>query len=97
MDVNKRNFTEFGNMLLFDTSDEEYDGSNKKAIKLPGSKHTDLGERRGKIAVEVQDVAFCPTGKLFSGGRPINSESNRIGWRFASLGYLMIFRNISSS
>ena len=78
MDVNKRNFTEFGNMLLFDTSDEEYDGSNKKAIKLPGSKHTDLGERRGKIAVEVQDVAFCPTGKLFS-GRLINSESSRIG------------------
>ena len=80
MDVNKRNFTEFGNMLLFDTSDEEeYDRSNKKAIKLPGSKHTDLGERRGKIAVEVQDVAFCPTGKLLSGGRLINSESNRIG------------------
>ncbi|PAV91924.1 hypothetical protein WR25_06225 [Diploscapter pachys] len=66
MDVNKRNFTEFGNMLLFDTSDEEYDGSNKKAIKLPGSKHTDLGERRGKIAVEVQDVAFCPTGRRFA-------------------------------
>ncbi|CAB3401985.1 unnamed protein product [Caenorhabditis bovis] len=66
MDVNRRNFTEFGNIQLIDTSDDEDEDSNKKAIKLPGTKHFDLGERRSKPEVSVFAVAYCPTGRRFA-------------------------------
>ncbi|ETN71197.1 WD domain, G-beta repeat protein [Necator americanus] len=51
MDVNRRNFTEFGNMALCETSDSETEPNGKREIRLPGSKHMDLGERRRRFAL----------------------------------------------
>ncbi|VDL79300.1 unnamed protein product [Nippostrongylus brasiliensis] len=65
LDVNRRNFTEFGNMELFDFSDSDHEPDGKRAIRLPGSKHFDLGERSAKPQVLVYAVAFCPTGRKF--------------------------------
>lgn len=68
LDFNRRNFTEFGNMQLVDTSDEEEDDdtNNKMTIKLPGTKHFDLGERRARPEVIVNEVTYCPTGRRFA-------------------------------
>lgn len=67
LDFNRRNFTEFGNMNLVDTSDEDSDdGSNKMAIKLPGTKNFDLGERRSRPEVNVYELTYCPTGRRFA-------------------------------
>ncbi|EYB91308.1 hypothetical protein Y032_0207g2018 [Ancylostoma ceylanicum] len=66
LDVNRRNFTEFGNMALCDTSDSETEPDGKRAIRLPGSKHFDLGERRARPQVAVYALAFCPTGRRFA-------------------------------
>lgn len=66
LDVNRRNFTEFGNMVLCDTSDSETEADGKRAIRLPGSKHFDLGERSARPQVAIYAVAFCPTGRRFA-------------------------------
>ncbi|KAK6739639.1 hypothetical protein RB195_008250 [Necator americanus] len=66
MDVNRRNFTEFGNMALCETSDSETEPNGKREIRLPGSKHMDLGERSARPQVAVYAVAFCPTGRRFA-------------------------------
>lgn len=67
LDFNRRNFTDFGNMQLVDTSDEEDDEpDNKMLIKLPGTKNFDLGERRSRPEVNVYEVAYCPTGRRFA-------------------------------
>ncbi|ULU10048.1 hypothetical protein L3Y34_014411 [Caenorhabditis briggsae] len=68
LDFNRRNFTEFGNMQLVDTSDENEDDepNNKMAIKLPGTKNFDLGERRSRPEVNIYEVTFCPTGRRFA-------------------------------
>ncbi|CAD6188182.1 unnamed protein product [Caenorhabditis auriculariae] len=66
LDVNRRNFTEFGNMELVDTSDEEEERGNKKAIQLPGTKNFDLGERRSHPEMSVFAVTYCPTGRRFA-------------------------------
>ncbi|CAI2348929.1 unnamed protein product [Caenorhabditis sp. 36 PRJEB53466] len=66
LDINRRNITEFGNMNLIDTSDEEDEPDNKMAIKLPGTKNFDLGERRAKLEVNVYEVTYCPTGRRFA-------------------------------
>ncbi|VDM60532.1 unnamed protein product [Angiostrongylus costaricensis] len=66
LDVNRRNFTEFGNMALCDTSDSETEPDGRRAIRLPGSKHFDLGERSARPQVAVYAVAFCPTGRRFA-------------------------------
>uniref|UniRef100_A0A0K0DF84 WD_REPEATS_REGION domain-containing protein n=1 Tax=Angiostrongylus cantonensis TaxID=6313 RepID=A0A0K0DF84_ANGCA len=66
LDINRRNFTEFGNMALCDTSDSETEPDGKRAIRLPGSKHFDLGERSARPQVAVYAVAFCPTGRRFA-------------------------------
>lgn len=63
MDINRRNFSEFGNMQLIDTSDSEEENDGKKAIKLAGTKNGDKGERKGRPLIEVNYVAFCPTGE----------------------------------
>lgn len=66
-DINRRNITEFGNMQLIDTSDEEDDEpNNKMAIKLPGTKNFDLGERRARPEINVYEVSYCPTGRRFA-------------------------------
>ncbi|KAF8356521.1 hypothetical protein PRIPAC_91516 [Pristionchus pacificus] len=65
MDINRRNFSEFGNMQLIDTSDSEEENDGKKAIKLAGTKNGDKGERKGRPLIEVNYVAFCPTGRRF--------------------------------
>ncbi|CAI4230503.1 unnamed protein product [Auanema sp. JU1783] len=65
LDVNRRNFTEFGNMALADVSDSEEEDNHKRAIRLPGSKHFDLGERKGRPEVAVYDLCYCPTGRKF--------------------------------
>ncbi|KJH52858.1 WD domain, G-beta repeat protein, partial [Dictyocaulus viviparus] len=66
LDVNRRNFTEFGNMALCDTSDSEAEPDGKRKIQLPGSKHFDLGERSARPYVAVYAIAFCPTGRRFA-------------------------------
>lgn len=66
LDVNRRNFTEFGNMALYDSSDSETEPDGKRAIRLPGSKHFDLGERSARPQVAVYAVHFCPTGRRFA-------------------------------
>ena len=67
LDFNRRNFTEFGNMQLVDTSDEEDDEpDNKMTIKLPGTKNFDLGERRSRPEVNIYEVTYCPTGRRFA-------------------------------
>uniref|UniRef100_A0A1I7U5U6 RNA helicase n=1 Tax=Caenorhabditis tropicalis TaxID=1561998 RepID=A0A1I7U5U6_9PELO len=67
LDLNRRNFTEFGNMNLIDTSDEEDDEpDNKMAIKLPGTKNFDLTERRSRPEVNIYEVTYCPTGRRFA-------------------------------
>ncbi|KAK6026701.1 DEAD/DEAH box helicase [Ostertagia ostertagi] len=66
LDVNRRNFTEFGNMALFDSSDSETEPDGKRAIRLPGSKHFDLGERSARPQVAVYAVTYCPTGRRFA-------------------------------
>ncbi|VDK52955.1 unnamed protein product [Cylicostephanus goldi] len=66
LDVNRRNFTEFGNMALVDDSDSETEPDGKRAIKLPGSKHFDLGERSARPQIAVYALAYCPTGRRFA-------------------------------
>ncbi|CAI5445765.1 unnamed protein product [Caenorhabditis angaria] len=66
LDFNRRNFTEFGNMNLVDTSDEEEEDNNKMTIKLPGTKNFDLGERRARPEVNIYALAYCPTGRRFA-------------------------------
>ncbi|CAL2029817.1 hypothetical protein CAEBREN_20318 [Caenorhabditis brenneri] len=66
LDFNRRNFTEFGNMQLIDDSDDEEEPNNKMAIKLPGTKNFDLGERRSRPEVNIYEVAYCPTGRRFA-------------------------------
>lgn len=68
LDFNRRNFTEFGNMQLVDTSDEEdeLEPNNKMSIKLPGTKNFDLGERRARPEVNIYEVTYCPTGRRFA-------------------------------
>lgn len=53
--------TEFGNMELFDVSDDE-EGRFKKRIRLPGTAHSDLSERSAKPVMRVTDLSFNPTG-----------------------------------
>ncbi|GMR41676.1 hypothetical protein PMAYCL1PPCAC_11871 [Pristionchus mayeri] len=65
LDINRRNFSEFGNMRLIDTSDSEEENDGKKAIKLAGTRNGDKGERKGRPLMEVNYVAFCPTGRRF--------------------------------
>lgn len=60
-----RKFTEFGNINLFDCSDSEADEDEKKAqkkLKLPGTKHSDLSERIACPSIQVERIAFNPTG-----------------------------------
>ncbi|VDO26263.1 unnamed protein product [Haemonchus placei] len=66
LDVNRRNYTEFGNMALYDSSDSETEPDGKRAIRLPGSKHFDLGERSARPQIAVYAVTFCPTGRQFA-------------------------------
>ncbi|GMT18851.1 hypothetical protein PFISCL1PPCAC_10148, partial [Pristionchus fissidentatus] len=65
MDINRRNFSEFGNMQLIDTSDSEEELDGKKAVKLAGTRNGDKGERKGRPLIEVNYLAFCPTGRRF--------------------------------
>ncbi|VDN30438.1 unnamed protein product [Cylicostephanus goldi] len=48
-------------------SETEPDG--KRAIKLPGSKHFDLGERSARPQIAVYALAYCPTGAIVFGRR----------------------------
>ncbi|GMS88534.1 hypothetical protein PENTCL1PPCAC_10709 [Pristionchus entomophagus] len=65
LDINRRNYSEFGNMHLIDTSDSEEELDGKKAIKLAGTRNGDKGERKGRPLIEVNYLAFCPTGRRF--------------------------------
>ena len=66
LDVDFRKATEFGNLDLFDLSDSEEEERNpEKKIRLPGTKHTDLGERAIKPIVAVSKIAYSPTGFTF--------------------------------
>ncbi|CAJ0561664.1 unnamed protein product, partial [Mesorhabditis spiculigera] len=65
-DINRRNFSEFGNMQLCDDSDSDDDQAAKKQLKLPGTVHSDKGERSAKPQIAVHNLSFCPTGRRFS-------------------------------
>ncbi|KAL3068399.1 hypothetical protein niasHT_030690 [Heterodera trifolii] len=66
-DINSRRQTEFGNIDLFDISDSEDERQNpRKAIKLPGTRHTDMAERAIHQPVTVTKMGFCPTGGSFA-------------------------------
>ncbi|KAK6056128.1 WD domain, G-beta repeat protein [Cooperia oncophora] len=66
LDVNRRNFTEFGNMALYDSSDSETEPDGKRAIRLPGSKHFDLGERSARPQVAVYANLDVVVGRRFA-------------------------------
>lgn len=62
MDINRRYFSEFGNMILIDASDSEEETDGKKLIKLPGTRHSDLSERCSRPEMRVEDINFSPAG-----------------------------------
>ncbi|CAG9530253.1 unnamed protein product [Cercopithifilaria johnstoni] len=66
MDINRRKFTEFGNMMLIDASDSEEEADGKKRIKLPGTRHSDLSERCSRPEMRVEDISFSPAGRSFA-------------------------------
>ncbi|VDM96221.1 unnamed protein product [Thelazia callipaeda] len=66
MDINRRNFSEFGNMMLIDCSDSEDEQDGKKRIKLPGTRHSDLSERRCRPEMRVNNIKCSPTGRCFA-------------------------------
>lgn len=51
-------------MNIFDGSESDEELDHHRAVKLPGSKHVDLGERHAKPEIAVFHVTFCPTGRL---------------------------------
>lgn len=52
-------------MALIDASDSEEEADNKKRIKLPGTRHSDLAERSARPVMRVVDISFSPTGDSF--------------------------------
>ncbi|MCP9257542.1 hypothetical protein DINM_000890 [Dirofilaria immitis] len=66
MDINRRNFSEFGNMMLIDATDSEEEPDGKKHIKLPGTRHSDLSERSSRPEMRVVDINFSPAGRSFA-------------------------------
>uniref|UniRef100_A0A1I8EA68 U3 snoRNP-associated protein Utp1 n=1 Tax=Wuchereria bancrofti TaxID=6293 RepID=A0A1I8EA68_WUCBA len=66
LDINRRNFSEFGNMMLIDASDSEEETDGRKRIKLPGTRHSDLSERSGRPEMRVEDINFSPAGRSFA-------------------------------
>lgn len=69
LDIDYRKITEFGNMELFESSDEEndhYPGSMKRKPKLAGTTHTDMSERLYKPIMKVNSVDFNPTNRSFA-------------------------------
>uniref|UniRef100_A0A0R3RJZ7 WD_REPEATS_REGION domain-containing protein n=1 Tax=Elaeophora elaphi TaxID=1147741 RepID=A0A0R3RJZ7_9BILA len=66
MDINRRNFSEFGNMMLIDASDSDEEADGKKRIKLPGTRHSDLSERFSRPEMRVEDINFSPAGRSFA-------------------------------
>uniref|UniRef100_A0A1I7WTP3 RNA helicase n=1 Tax=Heterorhabditis bacteriophora TaxID=37862 RepID=A0A1I7WTP3_HETBA len=54
LDVNRRNFSEFGNMALIDDSYSDQEPDQKRQIKLPGTKHMDFGERSSRPELDSQ-------------------------------------------
>uniref|UniRef100_A0A0N5AL32 WD_REPEATS_REGION domain-containing protein n=1 Tax=Syphacia muris TaxID=451379 RepID=A0A0N5AL32_9BILA len=64
-DINRRNFSEFGNMNLVDTSDSE-DENGKKRIKLAGIQNNDLSERKYHPEMRVCRMDFSPAGRSFA-------------------------------
>ncbi|MFH4983273.1 hypothetical protein AB6A40_009982 [Gnathostoma spinigerum] len=65
-DINRRQFSEFGNMALIDVSDSEEEVDGKKRIKIAGTRHSDLGERSARPVMRVLDLHFSPTGRSFA-------------------------------
>uniref|UniRef100_A0A915PYK6 Small-subunit processome Utp12 domain-containing protein n=1 Tax=Setaria digitata TaxID=48799 RepID=A0A915PYK6_9BILA len=66
MDINRRNYSEFGNMMLIDANDSEEEPDGKKRIKLPGTRHSDFSERSFRPEMRVEDINFSPTGRSFA-------------------------------
>lgn len=52
-------------MMLIDASDSEEEPDGKKAVKLPGTRHSDLAERRSRPEIRVHDISFSPAGNHF--------------------------------
>uniref|UniRef100_A0AC35G765 Periodic tryptophan protein 2 n=1 Tax=Panagrolaimus sp. PS1159 TaxID=55785 RepID=A0AC35G765_9BILA len=69
LDIDYRKISEFGNLELFESSDEENDhipGTIKRKTKLPGTSSTDMGERSYKPVMRVNAVDFNPTNRSFA-------------------------------
>jgi len=69
LDIDYRKITEFGNMELFESSDEENEhfyGSLKRKPKLAGTTHSDMSERAYKKVMKVNSVDFNPTCRSFA-------------------------------
>ncbi|KAM3968341.1 periodic tryptophan protein 2 homolog [Aphomia sociella] len=62
--INRRLLTEFGNMALIEERTELEGGD--VAVRLPGVKDGDMGDRRVKPEVRVHCVRFSPTGESFA-------------------------------
>uniref|UniRef100_A0A183DQ24 WD_REPEATS_REGION domain-containing protein n=1 Tax=Gongylonema pulchrum TaxID=637853 RepID=A0A183DQ24_9BILA len=77
MDINRRNFSEFGNMMLIDASDSEDEANGKKSVKLPGTRHSDLAERRFRPEIRVHDISFSPTVLYLHSAAVKKSESKK--------------------
>lgn len=65
-DINRRKFSEFGNVMLIDASDSEEEADGKKRLKLPGTRHSDLAERSARPELRVFDINFAPTDRSFA-------------------------------
>jgi len=67
LDVDYRKFTEFGNVELFDLSDSEDEvDKERKRLKLPGTKHSDLSERSIRPSINISKLTFSPNGRDFA-------------------------------
>lgn len=69
LDVDYRKFTEFGNVELFDLSDSEDEvDKERKRLKLPGTKHSDLSERSVRPSINISKLTFSPNGEYYLTG-----------------------------
>lgn len=66
LDIDRRNFSEFGNMSLIDASDSEEERDGRKRIKLAGTRHSDMAERKLRPEMRVNCMDFSPTGRTFA-------------------------------
>ncbi|CAJ0586142.1 unnamed protein product, partial [Mesorhabditis spiculigera] len=59
-------FSPCGSLIAVLTMDSTIGFYSTKQLKLPGTVHSDKGERSAKPQIAVHNLSFCPTGRRFS-------------------------------